>query len=149
MNWDNYAFLGYVDSDFAPDYGDEYRNMKSTMGWIFTQNDVAMSWRSRKEPVFADSTTAAEYIAAADASKQTVWVRRWYTDMGHPQMHPTPLFEDNESCMKLVKNYCVHDKIKHLDIRHAIVREHHAKGMIEMHDVRTPHACNPQQCSTY
>ena len=135
MNWDNYAFLGYVDSDFAPDYGDEYRNMKSTMGWIFTQNDVAMSWRSRKEPVFADSTTAAEYIAAADASKQTVWVRRWYTDMGHPQMHPTPLFEDNESCMKLVKNYCGHDKIKHLDIRHAVVREHHAKGMIEMHDV--------------
>ena len=35
MNWDNYAFLGYVDSDFAPDYGDAYRNMKSTMGWIF------------------------------------------------------------------------------------------------------------------
>ena len=55
--------------------------------------------------------------------------------MGHPQKHPTPLFEDNESCMKLVKNYCGHDKIKHLDIRHAVVREHNAKGLFEMHGV--------------
>jgi hypothetical protein len=95
-------------------------------------NGVAISWRSRKQPVLADSTGAAEYVAAADASKHAVWLRRWYGDMGFAQNGPTPLYEDAEACCKLVRHYCGHDKIKHLDIRSSIVREHHAKGLIEL-----------------
>ena len=57
------------------------------------------------------------------------------SDMGHPQDLPTPLYEDNESCCKLIKNYCGHDKIKHLDIRSSIVREHHSRNIMSVHSV--------------
>jgi hypothetical protein len=132
---DTYGFVGFVDADYAPDYGDEYRNHKSTTGWIFTQNNTALSWRSRKQPVLADSTAASEFLAAADASKHAVWLRRLYADLGYPQFQPSVLFEDNESCMKLVRNYCGHDRIKHLDIRASLVREHYEKGFITMRSV--------------
>jgi hypothetical protein len=130
-------FLGFVDADYAPDYGDAFKNHKSTTGYVFTINGVAFSWRSCKQTVVADSTTASEFLAAGTASKQTVWLRRLFLDLGYPQHGPTILYEDNQACEKLVKNYCGHDKIKHLDIRASIIREHHEKEFFIMHLVRT------------
>jgi hypothetical protein len=135
VSHDNFRFLMFVDADHAPKYGDKYRDMKSTTGWVATQNNTAVAWRSRKQSVMADSTSASEFIAAADASKQVIWMRRMYADFGHPIADPTPVFEDNESCQKLVENYCGHDRIKHLHIRASVVREHHAHGMIDMRRV--------------
>lgn len=133
---DNFYFVGHVDASHAPDYGHEFKNHKCTMGWGFSVNDVFISWRSRKGPVLTDSSGASEFLAAADASKQAIWLRRLFADFGHPQKFPTVLREDNESCEKLVRNYCGHDRIKHLDIRASVIREHHARQLIEMQ--RTP-----------
>jgi site-specific DNA-cytosine methylase len=135
---DTFAFQMYVDANHAPDHGHEYRNHKCTIGWAATQNNTALSWRSRTGPVLTDSSGASEFLAAADASKQAVYLRRMYADFGYPQHKPTPLFEDNESCEKLVKNYCGHDRIKHLDIRASVVREHSARGVIEMKRIPGP-----------
>ena len=79
----------------------------------------------RRQPLLADSTTSAELMAATDASKQNVWLRRMFADLGFPQKAPTTIFEDNESCKKLSRNYCAHDRVKHLDVREMLVREHH------------------------
>ena len=117
--------------DYLPDYGDAFENYKSTTGWIFTVNDVAISWRSRRQPLLADSTTASEIMAATDASKQNVWLRRLFNDLGYVQGQPTTIFEDNESCLKLSRNYCAHDRVKHLDLREMLVREHHQRGLTD------------------
>ena len=119
----------------GPGYDEPEHNYKATIGWIFTQNDVAVSWRSRKSPISTDSSSASEFVAAADASKQAVYLRRLYTDFGYPQHNPTMLHEDNESCEKLIRNYCGHDRIKHLDIRASVVREHYSKGLIDIQHV--------------
>ena len=55
-----FGYRGYADSGYAPDYGTEYQNYKSTTGLIFPINDAAFSWRSRKQTLLADSTCAAE-----------------------------------------------------------------------------------------
>ena len=129
--------VGFVDSNYAPDYGEAYAKFKSTTGWVFTQNNVAFSWRSRKQPVLADSSTAAELIAASDASKHAVWLRRLYGDLGygHADTPPTVLFEDNEACLKLSKNYCGHGSIGHLDIRASLIREHYDKQLVDIQPV--------------
>ena len=128
---------GYADSDYAPDYGDQFENYKSTTGWIFTINDVAFSWRSRKQTLLADSTCAAELMAATDASKHSIWLRRLFADLGFPQHQPTTIFEDNEGCKKLSRNYCGHDRCKHLDLRDMLVREHHQRGLTELVSIPT------------
>ena len=65
-------------------------------------------------------------------------MRRLFADMGHVQQQPTVCFEDNTACEKLCQNYCGHDRVKHLDVRSAVVREHHAKGYIDIVHVPDP-----------
>ena len=43
----------------------------------------------------------------------------------------------NESCIKLSRNYCSHHKVKHLDLRVMLVREHHNRSLTELVPVRT------------
>eukprot|EP00253_Pinus_taeda_P010905 PITA_10905 len=48
----------------------------STSGYAMSLGSGAVSWRSRKQSVPADSTTEAEYVAAAEATKENVWLRK-------------------------------------------------------------------------
>jgi hypothetical protein len=45
------------------------------------------------------------------------------------------LYEDNEACEKLIKNYGGHDRLKHLDIRLSVVREHYEKSLVSIRRV--------------
>ena len=138
---DNFTFVGCVDSDYLPKYDKSncgvYDNYKSTTGWVFTINDVAFSWRTRQQPLLADSTGAAELMAATDATKQAIWLRRMFADLGFPQSAPTTLFEDNASATKLSANYCAHDRVKHLDLRDMMCREHHQRKLTKLVQIGT------------
>ncbi len=69
---------GFTDADFQSDVDDR----KSISGYLFTCNGGAISWKSSKQPTTADSTTEAEYIAASDAAKEAVWIRKFITELG-------------------------------------------------------------------
>ncbi|GKC58333.1 hypothetical protein Tco_1085931 [Tanacetum coccineum] len=59
---------GYVDSDYAGDLD----GSKSTTGYVFTLSGGIVSWVSKLQSVMAMSTTEAEYVAAAQASKEAI-----------------------------------------------------------------------------
>jgi len=40
------------------------------------------------------------------------------------------MYEDNKSCIDLVKNCCGHDRVKHMDVRVSLVRERHHKALV-------------------
>ena len=42
---------------------------------------AAVSWRSCKQSVPADSTTEAEYVVATEATKEIVWLRKILEDL--------------------------------------------------------------------
>jgi hypothetical protein len=48
-----------------------------------------------------------------------------------------PLLCDNESAIKLANNLVSHSRTKHIDVRHHFLRDHEAKGDIEIHHVST------------
>ncbi|KAK9723674.1 hypothetical protein RND81_05G017000 [Saponaria officinalis] len=62
---------GYTDASFQSDKDD----FRSQSDFIFCLNGGAVSWKSSKQSTVADSTTKAEYIAAADAAKEAVGSR--------------------------------------------------------------------------
>ena len=78
-------------------------------------------------------------MAATDASKHTVsiWLRRLFSDLGFPQSGPSIIYEDNEGCKQLSRHYCGHDRVKPLDLRDMLVREHHQRGLTELVSVPT------------
>ena len=69
--------IGYIDSDFQGDID----SRKSTFGYVFTLNGGAICWRSVKQTYVADSITEAEYVAASEAAKEAVWLKKFLLDL--------------------------------------------------------------------
>nr|GFD50683.1 copia protein, Gag-Int-Pol protein [Tanacetum cinerariifolium] len=55
-------------------------DLKSQTGYVFVLNGGAVDWKSAKQSMFATSSAEAEYIAAFDASKEAVWLKKVHTD---------------------------------------------------------------------
>ena len=60
--------MGYVDASFDTDPDDS----RSQTGYVFKVNGGAVSWKSYKQRVVAQSTMEAEYVAAAEVANDAV-----------------------------------------------------------------------------
>ena len=49
---------------------------------MFILNGGAVSWKSSKQETTIDSTIEAEHIAALDASKEAIWIKKFVTQLG-------------------------------------------------------------------
>ena len=117
---DDFKIIGYSDSDFD---GDRETGV-STSGYTLSLGSVAVSWRSCKQSVPVDSTTEAEYVAAAEATKEIVWLRKILEDLQEKQENSTPLLINNTSAIKLAKNPRFHDRTKHINTKYHLIRHH-------------------------
>eukprot|EP00253_Pinus_taeda_P022333 PITA_22333 len=86
------SLIRYSDSDFD---GDKEIGL-STSGYAMSLGSGAVSWRSHKQSVPADSTTEAEYVVAANATKEIVWLKKILEDLQVKQVQSTPLMIDNK-----------------------------------------------------
>ena len=131
--WGDLQIDGFTDSDFQSDVDDR----KSISGFVFICNGGAVSWKSSKQSITADSTTEAEYIAASDAAKEAVWIKKFITELGvvPSTESPVPLYCDNNGAIALVKEPRSHQKSKHIERRFHIIKELVGKGDIVMQKV--------------
>ncbi|TYK23870.1 gag/pol protein [Cucumis melo var. makuwa] len=88
---------GYSDSDFQSDK----HVKKSISGSVFTQNGGAVVWRSTKQSCIVDSTIEVEYVAACEAAKGAIWLKKFLTYLEIvPNMHlPITLYCDNSGAV--------------------------------------------------
>jgi len=115
--------LGYCDADFAGDLD----TRRSTSGYAFTLHGGAVSWGSKVQPTVAASTMEAEYMAAAVAAKEAVWLRRLLGELKE-QTPPVHMRCDNQSALKLIDNPCGTARSKHIDVTHHFVRDRVRSG---------------------
>jgi hypothetical protein len=125
--------MGFSDSDMAGDVDDR----KSTTGIFFSLGASPITWQSHKQKIVALSSCEAEYVAAASAACQGVWLRRLLKDMTSEQGGATPLFIDNKSAIQLCKNPVFHDRSKHIEVRYHYIRECVEAGTIYVKHIRT------------
>jgi hypothetical protein len=109
----------YSDADFAANVDDR----RSTTGVVLMLNGGPVSWKSKRQSCVSLSTTESEYVAAAAAAKEIVWMRRLLQDLGCNQLKPTYLFCDNQSAIKLVRNPQFHQRTKHIDVKFHFIRD--------------------------
>jgi hypothetical protein len=64
---------GYIDASFQTD-PDE---LKSQSDFLFTINGGAVSWKSSKQEIVANSTIEAKYITTSESAKEGVWIRKF------------------------------------------------------------------------
>ncbi|KAG8492349.1 hypothetical protein CXB51_009664 [Gossypium anomalum] len=120
--------MGYSDSDWAGSADD----MRSTSGYFFTLGSGAFCWSSKKQQTVAQSTAEAEYIAAAAAVNQAIWLRKLLPDLNEEQSEATEIMVDNQSVVAIAKNPVFHGKTKHFKIKFHFVREAEQTGEISL-----------------
>jgi len=126
------SILGYVDSDYAGDLD----RRRSTTGYIFTLVGSAVSWKSTLQSIVALSTTEAEYMAAAEAVKEAIWLKGLVAELSLVQLEST-LRCDSQSAIHLMKNQRFHERTKHIDVRFHFIRDVVEEGTIKVVKVIT------------
>jgi hypothetical protein len=127
-----FDLFGYSDSDYV----DCKVDRKSTSGTCQFLGRSMVSWSSKKQNCVTVSTAEAEYITTGAYCAQLLWMKQTLRDFGC-EFKRIPLLCDNESAIKLANNPVQHSRTKHIDIRHHFLRDHEAKGDIELSHVNT------------
>ncbi|KAG8480142.1 hypothetical protein CXB51_024952 [Gossypium anomalum] len=73
-----------------------------------------------------------EYIAAAAAVNQAIWLRKLLYDLNEEQLEPTEIKVDNQSAVAIAKNPVFHGKTKHFKIKFHFVREAEQTGEVSL-----------------
>ena len=129
----DYTLEAYCDADYAGDPD----TRRSTTGYAFILNGGAISWSSRKQSTVAASTTEAEYMAAAAAVKEALWMRNLLESLHFPLAGPISINADNQSAIHLLKNPVLSQRSKHIDVHYHLARERVARGEVSFSYVPT------------
>ncbi|XP_060200096.1 secreted RxLR effector protein 161-like [Lycium barbarum] len=132
MRNEGFSVLDYVDSYFAGDLD----RKRSTTGYIFTLAGSVISWKATLQSIVSLSTTKAEYMAAAEAVKEAMWLKGLVSELSRVQHEPT-LKYDSHSAIHLIKNQRFHDHTKHIDIRFHFIRNVVEQGTVKVLKVDT------------
>ncbi|GJV03065.1 putative ribonuclease H-like domain-containing protein [Tanacetum coccineum] len=120
------------------DYAGASLDRKSTTGGCQFLGKRLISWQCKKQTIVANSTTEAEYVAAANCCGQVLWIQNQMLDYGFNFMN-TKIYIDNESTICIVKNLVFHSKTKHIEIRHHFIRDCYEKKLIQVIKIHTDH----------
>ena len=120
--------VGFCDSDWASDKSDR----RSKTGYMFQVNGSTVSWQTKKQHTVALSTVEAEYMALSSAVKECIWLRLLLRELGFPQDDESVIWEDNQGCIALANNPKLHERSKHIDVRHHFIRQNIADSIVKI-----------------
>lgn len=124
--------LGYTDANWARD-----DDRKSTGGYLYKLGGAAISWSSKRQTTIALSSCEAEYMAASEAAKEALWMRRLLNEFGYEGSQQVVIQADNKSAIALAENPMHHGRTKHIEIRYHFIREEVTEGLIKLVYVST------------
>ncbi|GKC37645.1 retrotransposon protein, putative, ty1-copia subclass [Tanacetum coccineum] len=129
LHWTTLRVSCYTDAGYLTDADD----LKSQTGYVFVLNGGAVDWKSTKQSIFATSSVEAKYIAAYDASKEFVWVRKFISGLGVvPTIEePINMFCDNTGAITIANESGITK-----GARHFCAKVHYLRKVIEYGDIK-------------
>ncbi|MCO5585582.1 hypothetical protein L7F22_039517 [Adiantum nelumboides] len=125
------SISGYVDANWS----DDDPRCFSTGGYVFTLAGGPISWQTKRQSSIASSSTEAEYVAAALALHEALWIFELITELKLPfnvSTAPITLFCDNQSTIAVAESSSFSSKLKHIKISFHFLKELVANGFIKL-----------------
>nr|GFB98362.1 hypothetical protein [Tanacetum cinerariifolium] len=125
----------YTDAGYLSDAD----NLKSQTGYVFVLNRGVVDWKSTKHSIFATSSTDAKYIAAFDASKEVVWIRKFISGLGIVLTieEPISMYCDNTGAIAIAKDGGVTKGVRHFSAKFHYLRETIKLGDVKIETIHT------------
>ncbi|KAL0457809.1 UNVERIFIED_CONTAM: Copia protein [Sesamum latifolium] len=110
--------------------------VKSILKYLKRTKDVFLiyAWKSSKQDTTEDSTTEAEYIAASEAAKEAVWIKKYIQELGVVPsiVEPVVIYCDNNGTVAQAKKPRSHHRSKHILRRYLLLKEMVSRGDCRM-----------------
>ena len=104
---------------------------------MFTFAGGAVSWQSKLYKCVALSITEAEYIAAIEATKEMLWMKRFLLKLIRVKQDEYVVFCDSQSSMDLSKNATYRSWTKYIDVRYHWLCEVIDKKQVKLAKIHT------------
>lgn len=121
-------FIGYADAN----WGENRIDSKSNSGFIFKLNGGTISWCCRKQECVSLSSTEAELIALTEAVKEALWIKDLLEEIDQEIKLPITIYEDNESCRKMIYNENSSSRTKHIRVRYHFIKDYVKKNIFKI-----------------
>jgi hypothetical protein len=123
---------GWADADYAT----SLITKKSTSGYVITLFGNPICWSTKKQPVVAQSTTEAEFVAINRCAKQLRWLTNLILNLNIRIKAPI-MKNDNSGAIIISKEAKLNENTKHIEVRFQYVLELVTKRQLIMQQVST------------
>jgi len=117
----------YSDADFA---GCQTTS-RSTTGYVIFYNGP-IAWCSKRQSIVTLSSTESELVAATEATKHAVALKRLIEEVMDIKLKQITLRIDNQSTIKLIKNGNFRKRTRHISVRYHYLMELYKKGELNV-----------------
>jgi hypothetical protein len=98
---------------------------------------VRIAYKSKYQPTIALSTTEAEFTAASEAGKTTLYLRSILHELGFSQYLPTLLYEDNTGALHMANAQQPTRRTRHMDTKYFALQDWVEHDQIEVTQIGT------------
>jgi hypothetical protein len=96
-----------------------------------------IAYKSKYQPTIALSSTEAEFTAAAEAGKTTLYLRSILYELGFSQDLATVVFEDNTGALHMANAQQPTRRTRHMDTKHFAIQDWVAHDQIDLAPIAT------------
>ena len=96
---------------------------------MFLYNGGPVSWGSRRQRATALSTTDAEFYAASEGARESIWIKSLLLELGI-DVGQVLIRCDSKCAISLIHDGEHHQRTKHIDVKYFYVRDQQDLGNI-------------------
>jgi hypothetical protein len=123
---------GWADADYAT----SLVTKKSTSGYVITMYSNPVCWSTKKQPVVAQSTTKAEFVAINRCTKQLRWLTNLVLNL-HIKIKAPIMKNNNLGAVIISREAQQNENTKHIEVRFQYVLELVSKNQLKIQQVST------------
>jgi hypothetical protein len=124
----NFIPLGFCNTN----WGANLINRKSMTGYFFLLTRGPIMWTSKAQTTIALSSTKAKYNSISKATKQAIYIHKFFPSLSIKQSIPITIHNNNQSTITITNQHqtTFHSRIKHYNIKLHHVCNTMVKGLI-------------------